>query len=162
MQLTPPCSAPSCWWLTLSVWATSPLGIVVRHLFCGLFVFFFPPSYVALWNSKTPLETRLWEGFLLFGNFSFTTPSPGCVSVPNSFAFHILSCLLLKRMGCNRLPFLVPGVLHQHSEVVLWNLLSIQMTFWWVCWGESGPRPIPLPSWDRHNLAFNLIRFTWT
>ena len=32
-------------------------------------------------------------------------------------------------------------VLCQHSEVVLWNLLSVQMFFWWICWGESG-RPI--------------------
>ena len=55
MQLTPPCSAPSCWWLTLSVWATSPLGIVVRHVICGFYFFiYFPPGYVALWVSKTP------------------------------------------------------------------------------------------------------------
>ena len=27
------------------------------------------------------------------------------------------------------LPFWVPGVLHQHSEIVLWKLLSIQMIF---------------------------------
>ena len=30
------------------------------------------------------------------------------------------------------------GVLCQHSEVVLWNLLSIQMIFWWICGEESG------------------------
>ena len=30
------------------------------------------------------------------------------------------------------------NVLHQHSEVVLWNLLSIQMLFRWICGGESG------------------------
>ena len=29
----------------------------------------------------------------------------------------------------NGLRFWVPGVLHQYSEVVLWNLLSIQMIF---------------------------------
>ena len=29
----------------------------------------------------------------------------------------------------NGLPFSVPGVLHQHSEIVLWKLLSIQMIF---------------------------------
>ena len=29
----------------------------------------------------------------------------------------------------NGLPFWVPGVLYQHSEVVLWNLLIIQMIF---------------------------------
>ena len=34
--------------------------------------------------------------------------------------------------------FWVPDVLCQHSEVVLWNLLSVQMFFWWICWGESG------------------------
>ena len=40
----------------------------------------------------------------MFGNFSFTTPSLGWVSVPNSFVslfvFYILSYLLSKRMGC--------------------------------------------------------------
>ena len=29
-----------------SIWATYLLGVVVRHIICG--VFFFPPSYVAL------------------------------------------------------------------------------------------------------------------
>ena len=48
----------------------------------------------------------------------------------------------------NGLPFWVPDVLCQHSEVVLWNLLSIQMILRWICWGESGP--IPLPSKDLH------------
>ena len=38
----------------------------------------------------------------------------------------------------NRLPFWVPGVLHQRSEVVLWKLLSIQVIFWWICGGERG------------------------
>ena len=36
------------------------------------------------------------------------------------------------------LPFWVPGVLCQCSEVVLWNLLSVQMTFRWICRGEGG------------------------
>ena len=38
----------------------------------------------------------------------------------------------------NGLPFWVPNVLCLHSEVVLWNLLSVQMFFWWICGGESG------------------------
>ena len=49
-------------------------------------------------------QTRWWEGFLVFGNFSFTTPSLGWMSIPNSFAslfiFYILSYLLLKSLGC--------------------------------------------------------------
>ena len=34
--------------------------------------------------------------------------------------------------------FLVADVLCQHSEVVLWNLLRVEMFFWWICEGESG------------------------
>ena len=38
----------------------------------------------------------------------------------------------------NGLLFCVPDVLFRHSEVVLWNSLSVQMFFWWICGGESG------------------------
>ena len=98
MQPMPPCPAPTCWWRT---WAFGPL--LGWHLWLGTYfvVLFFSPGYVALWDSKTP---HLWEGFLLFGNFSFTTPSPGQVSLPNSFVslsvFYILSYLLSKRTAC--------------------------------------------------------------
>ena len=49
--------------------------------------------------------TCLWEGFLLYGNFSFfTTPFPGWVSIPKSFVsvfiFYILSYLLSKILDC--------------------------------------------------------------
>ena len=44
------------------------------------------------------------RGFPVFGNFSLTTPSPGWVSIPNSFVslliFYILSYLLSKIIGC--------------------------------------------------------------
>ena len=36
---------------------------------------------------------------------------------------------LLSPFEENGLPFCVPGVLHQCSEVVLWNFLSVQMVF---------------------------------
>ena len=42
----------------------------------------------------------------------------------------------------NDLLFWVPDVLYQHSEVVLWSLLSIEMFFWWIHEGESG---LPVP-----------------
>ena len=55
MQPTPPCPAPAGWWQIASVWATSPLGVADRCILCVFFFFFFfPPSYVALWDSKTP------------------------------------------------------------------------------------------------------------
>ena len=38
----------------------------------------------------------------------------------------------------NDLLFWVPDVLCQCWEVVLWNLLSVKMFFWWICEGESG------------------------
>ena len=95
-----------------------------------------------------PSQTRQWEGFLVFGNFSFTTPSLGWVSIPNSFVSFCLLHFFLPPFEGNGLPFWVPGVLCQHSEVVLWNLLSIQMIFWWICGEESG-----LPILFLHHLS---------
>ena len=48
----------------------------------------------------------------------------------------------------NGLLFWVPDDLCQHSEVVLWNLLRVQMFFWWICGGESG-----LPVLFLHHLS---------
>ena len=50
-------------------------------------------------------QTRWWEGFLVFVNFSsFRNPSPEWVWGPNSFVslflYYILSYFLLKRVGC--------------------------------------------------------------
>ena len=52
-------------------------------------------------------------------------------------SFYLLY-LVLPRFKDNGLPFWVPDVLFQHSEVVLWNLLSIQMFFQCICGGKSG------------------------
>ena len=58
----------------------------------------------------------------------FKTPFPGRISVPTSFAslFYLLY-FFLPPVKISELPFWVPDVLCQHSEVVLWNLLSVQM-----------------------------------
>ena len=37
-----------------SVWATSLLGVAIRHVICRFYLFIFPPSFVALWDSKIP------------------------------------------------------------------------------------------------------------
>ena len=76
----------------------------------------------------TDLLVRVFPGVwkLLF----FKTPFWGRISISTSFVslfvFYSLSYLLLKRMGCL---FWMPGILCQLSEVVLWNLLSVQMIF---------------------------------
>ena len=69
----------------------------------------------------------------------FLTPFPGWISIPTSFVslFYLLY-FFLPPFEDNGLSFWVPGVLCQHSEVVLWNLLSIQMFFWWKSGGEIG------------------------
>ena len=68
----------------------------------GFFVCLFSSLLCCLLRLQDSPQTLQWEGFLLFGNF--LTPSPGWVSVPNSFVslfvFYILSYLLSKRMGC--------------------------------------------------------------
>ena len=88
-------------------------------------------------DSKTPHRPAGWEGFLVFENSSsFTTPSQEWVSICNSFSFYLLY-FVLSHFKDNGLPFWVPGVLCQLSEVLLWNLLSVQMIFQWICRGES-------------------------
>ena len=47
MQSSPPCSVPSCWW------QMQALGVAIRHIICGFYLFIFPPGYVALQDSKT-------------------------------------------------------------------------------------------------------------
>ena len=135
MQCLPPCPAPTrWWWMTVSRPFLYLCLYLWLHAYC--FFFFFLPSWLCcpLWFKNSP-QTHLWEGFLLCGNFSFPTPSPGQVSIHKSFItvflFYILSYLLLKRLGCL-------SVLCQSSEIVLWKLLSSQMIFWWICGGESG------------------------
>ena len=148
MQPTPPYSAPHLLMVNVNVWATSLLGVAIRQVICGvyLFIYFFswlccPPRF-----QNCP-QTCQSEGFLVFGNFSsFKTPSPGWVSMSNScLSFHLLY-FVLPPFHNSRLPFWVPGVLHQHSKFVLWYLLSsnnLLMNLWGRTWS---PRPIPLPS----------------
>ena len=65
--------------------------------------------------------------------------SPQCLRRP-------VSCLILSIFSGialsvpfrdNGLLFWVSDVLCQHSEVVLWNILNVQIFFWWICWGRK-------------------------
>ena len=101
MQPAPPCPALSGWWQPQSSglllhWqlqlGTYSVGFILFYLCCPL-------------RFQNSSKTCLWEGFQVLGNFSsFMTPSPGQVSIPNSFVslfvFYILSYILLKRIGC--------------------------------------------------------------
>ena len=58
---------------------------------------------------------------LMFSSFGVKPPASGFQSYSYS--------RLKTHFEENGLPFWVPGVLHQCSEVVLWNFLSVQMVF---------------------------------
>ena len=105
-------------------------------IFC--FFFFFPSQLCCPLIFRNSPQTRWWEGFLVFGNFSslWLPPQDGSPSLILLSLF-LLLYFVLPPFKDNGLPFWEPGVLC-HSEVVLWNLLSVQMIFQWICGGESG------------------------
>ena len=41
-------SSPHLLVVDASIWGTSMLGVAVRHVICGFYLFIFPPGYVAL------------------------------------------------------------------------------------------------------------------
>ena len=102
-------------------------------------------------------QTQQWECFLVFRNVSlFKDSLPRTELCP--YLFCLSFCLLyffLPPFEDNGLLFWVPDVLCQHSEVVLWNLLSVQMFFWWICGGESDLRVLFL----HHLRTASLILF---
>ena len=138
MQPKPPCPAPAC-------------SGGYRHLCCFsagsyrwahnlwvliIYLFFLPvmlPSEVP--RLATDLLVRVFPGVWKLLSF-FKTPSLWRISIPISFASLYLLYFFLPPFKDNGLLFWVPDVLCQHS--VLWNLLSVQMFFWWLCGGESG------------------------
>ena len=115
--------SPSLLVVDSSVWDISPLGVAVRPVICQFYLFIFSSQLCCPLRFQNSPQTRWWEGFLVFGNFSFTTPSPGWVSIPNSFVslfiFYILSCLLSKTMGC--------------LSRCLVSSSSVQKLFWDIC-----------------------------
>ena len=120
------------------VCTASPLGeLPLGSYSVGVnYLFIFPPCYVALCASKA-CHRLSSESFLVFGNFSLLkTPFPGQDSLPGMELPPYLLCLIFRLLYFflpvfedNDLLFWVPDVLCQHSEVVLWNLLSIEMFF---------------------------------
>ena len=76
-----------------SIWATSPLRVVIRHILCVWVCVCVCVCMCFLSQLCCPLrfqnssQTYWWEGFLMFGNFSFMAPSQGWVFIPNSSFF---------------------------------------------------------------------------
>ena len=90
--------------------------------------------------SEVPRHRLTGEGvsWCLETSLFFKTPFPGWISVPTSLSLFLSFIFFPTSFWRNGLPFCTPDVLCQHSEVVLWKLLSAQMSFQWICGGESG------------------------
>ena len=116
--------------MDVSIWGISLLGIAFRHAICGFYLLIFPPSYVALQDSKTsPRPAGESVSWCLE-----TSPLLRLPSRDRSPSLTLLS-LFLSFLFCPTsfqrqwLLFWELDVLCQHSEVVLWSLLSVQMLF---------------------------------
>jgi len=127
MQPVSPCPAPSCkWWVQVSAlllywgsyhWAHNLWVLIIYLFFLSVMLPSVVPSLATdlavsvSWCLETSLFLRLLAGTEL-------RPYLFCLSL----------CLLyffLPPLEDNGLLFLVPDVLCWHSEVVLWNLLSV-------------------------------------
>ena len=139
------------------VCAASPLGELPLSTYSVGFnyLFIFPPGYVALCGFKA--HHRLGSesvSWCLETSLFFKTPFSGWSSVLTScFSFYLLY-FFLPPFEDNGLLFWVPDVLCWHSEVVLWNLFSVQMFFWWIC-GEK----VVSPSYSSTILGLPLIKY---
>ena len=142
------------------VWATSLLGVAVRLVICGFIYLFFPPGYVALWDSKTPHwpagERVSWwlETSLLWLPSWDRSPSLTLLSLFLSFLFCPTSfwrqwaaflgawCPLPAFRSCS-------VEFAQRSNVLSMNL-----------WGRKwSPHPIPPPSSMSYFICFNFILY---
>ena len=130
-----------------SVWATSPLGVAIRRVIRGFYLFIFSSQLCCPLRFQNSPQTCQREGFLVFGNFSSSmTPSLGwslSLTLLSLFIFYILYYFLLKTMGC------LSGCLVSSA--------SVQKLFCGICsafndpsmnlWGRKwSPHPITPPS----------------
>ena len=94
------------------------------------YLFIFPPSYVALFDSKACHRLGSESVFWCLETSLFKDSLPEMDLCPYLFclSFYLLY-FFLPPFEDNGLLFWVPDVLCWHSEVVLWNLLSVLMFF---------------------------------
>ena len=81
-------------------------------------------------DSALRVFSDVWKLLFLRVSSRDGIPFPGRRSLPTSFvSFFVLLYFFLPVFEANDLLCWVPDVLCRHSEVVLWNLLSIEMFF---------------------------------
>ena len=119
--------SPTRWW-----WMQASGLLLCWELWLGEYsVFFFFPLPVLLPSEipKLPIDLPV-RGFPTVWKFLLHHSLPRTGLHPELFCLSFfLLYFILPPFEENGLPFWVPGVLCQCSEVVLWKLLSIQMIF---------------------------------
>ena len=94
MQPTPPCLAPTCWWQRQASGLLLRWELQLGTQSVGFIYLFFPPSYVALWDSKTPHKPAGVSLCLETSPLSQLPPQDGSPSL-------ILLSLLLSFIFCH-------------------------------------------------------------
>ena len=112
-------------------WAHNLWGLIIYLLFLPVML----PSEVPRLTTDSPVT--VFPGVWKLLSFLRLPSWDGSPSIPLLSLFLSLY-FFLPPFEDNGLLFWVPDVFCQHSEVVLWNLLSVQMFFWWIYGGESG------------------------
>ena len=104
---------------------------------CWFFFFFF--GYAALWDSKAPHDLT-YERVCYCAETSPPSQLPsqeGSLS-PNPLSPFLSLYFVLPHSEEIDFPFWVSGIFCQHSEIVLWKLLHIQIIIWCFYGRENG------------------------
>ena len=125
------CRRLRCFSTGSNLWACN-LWVLIIYLF---FLLVMLPSEDPRLATDSPV--RVFLGVWKLFSFLRLPSWDGSPSLPFCLSFYLLY-FFLPPFEDNGLLFWVPDILCQHSEVVLWNLLGVQMLFWWICGGESG------------------------
>ena len=113
--------------------------LLLAHNLWGLIIYLF--SLLVILSSEIPRIATDWSERVFPGVWKLLSflRLPSWDRSPSLFCLSFyLFYFVLPPFEDIGLLFLVPDILCQHSEVVLWNLLSAQVFFRWVCGEESG------------------------
>ena len=108
-------------------WAHNLLVLIIYLFFLPVMLPSVLPKLAT--DSAVRMFPGVWKPLFLRVSSQDGIPFPGRSSLPTSFVSFFILYFFLPVFEANDLLCWVPDVLCQHSEVVLWNLLSIEMFF---------------------------------
>ena len=108
-------------------WACNLLVLIIYLFFLPVLLPSVLPKLAT--DSAVRMFPGVWKPLFLRVSSQDGIPFPGRSSLPTSFVSFFILYFFLPVFEANDLLCWVPDVLCQHSEVVLWNLLSVEMFF---------------------------------